>query len=123
METSLQKNTGAIGRATVPLRMLLERAKRWEGGRGGSIAQPRDYGGLQGTRFCGGRAVRQGDLLHTGSFWWGKKPNSPLPFAFQLIHTLHHHITSGELRLFHQRDDFTVLYVGQRVFQQCRGRF
>ena len=105
METSLQKNTGAIGRATVPLRML------------------RDYGGLQGARFFGGQAVRQGDLLHTGSFWWGKNPNSPLPFAFQLIHTLHHHITSGELRLFHQRDDFTVLYVGQRVFQQCRGRF
>ena len=91
METSLQKNTGANGRATVPLRMLLERAKRWAGGRGGS----------------------------TGSCWRRGCPNGQLPFTFQLIHTLHHHITSGELRLFHQRDDFTVLYVGQRVFQQC----
>gem|GEM_PF-1188781 len=123
METSLQKNTGANGRATVPLRMFSERAERWEGGRGGSIAQPRDYGGLQGTRFCGGRTVRQGEPLPMGNFGWRRRLNSQLPFTFQLIHTLHHHVASGELRLFHQRDDFTVLYVGQRVFQQCRGHF
>ena len=119
METSRKKNTGQTGGAPGPLRFLLERATRGAGGRGGSIAQPRDYGGLLGARFFGGRAVRQGEPLPTGSCWRRGCPNGQLPFTFQLIHTLHHHITSGELRLFHQRDDFTVLYVGQRVFQQC----
>lgn len=119
METSLQKNTGEIVRATVPKRTLPGRAELFGGGRRASIAQQGDYGELQGTRIRGGRAVRQGEPLPTGSFWRGGWPNSQLPFAFQLLHTLHHHVGSGELRLFHQRDDFTVLYVGQRVFQQC----
>ena len=119
METSLQKNTGEIVRATVPKRMLPGRAELFGGGRRASIAQQGDYGELQGTRIRGGLAARQGEPLPTGSYWRRGRSTSQLPFTFQLIHTLHHHVGSGELRLFHQRDDFTVLYVGQRVFQQC----
>ena len=118
METSLQKNTGEIVRATVPKRMLPGRAELFGGGRRASIAQQGDYGELQGTRIRGGLAVRQGEPLPMGNFGWRRRLNSQLPFTFQLIHTLHHHVASGELRLFHQRDDFTVLYVGQCVFQQ-----
>ena len=123
METSLQKNTGEIGRATVPKRMLPGRAELFGGGRRASIAQQGDYGELQGTRIRGGLAARQGEPLPAARFRRRGRPTSQLPFTFQLIHTLHHHVGSGELRLFHQGDDFTVLHLGQCVFQQCRGRF
>jgi len=55
METSLQKNTGANGRATVPLRMLLERAEHLMGGREASIAQQRGMGSFRERDFSAGR--------------------------------------------------------------------
>ena len=73
METSLQKNTGAIGRATVPLRMLLERAKRWEGGRGGSIAQQRGVGGAGSEIFRGVDGSARRSFAHR-QFLVGKEP-------------------------------------------------
>lgn len=73
METSLQINAGANGRATVPLRMLLERAEHLMGGREASIAQQRGVGGAGSEIFRGVDGSARRSFAH-GQFLVGKEP-------------------------------------------------